>query len=128
MKRQLNPITHIERLQKNRNTSKSFSASIIISDGDDKIFNTIHQTSLENILKKLVVIQSSPRLNFHHNPPIGANRIGVEILVDRVVQPEQNWDFNFLVSVLTLFDMKSRSFQMGSNNSQNSITRKIVLW
>lgn len=69
---------------------KVVAASIVISHCEHQEFNAVYHARLKYILEKLVVHDSTSRLDFDHDISILAKGIGIKKFVDVVVQAKQH--------------------------------------
>ena len=127
MERQFYAIADIKGLKKDRDPSKCVCSAIIVADGNYKVLNTAHQTRLENVFKKLIVIECSSSLYLDNNLSVHTDGIGIEKLVYCVIETKQNRNLDFLVAVLPAFHNESSEFEVRPNNAQNPVARKVVL-
>lgn len=105
---------------------KVVAASIVISHCEHQEFNAVHHARLKYILEKLVVHDSTSRLDFDHDISIFAKGIGIKKFVDVVVQAKQHWYENFSPLGFPRLNRESQRFKPRAEEPQSAVAVQCV--
>ena len=64
--------------------------TILISNGQNKILDIKHHTSLKNVFQKTMVFSSLTRLNFYNSSPILTYCVGIKRFINFIIDSKQN--------------------------------------
>lgn len=73
---------------------KIIMSPIVIANSEDKVLNIVHEACLKYIFEKLVVYYSSTSFDFKNDCAICAEAVGIERLVNVVIQPKEDRNGN----------------------------------
>src|SRR5260370_31064976 len=110
--REQQPIANVKRLQKGMHNLKVVMSPIVIPYGEDKVFNIVHEASLENVFEELVGHNCPAGFYLKNDPTIGTQAVGIERFVDMVIQSKEHRNRNLQTSGFSGFNAESKFLQM----------------
>ena len=117
----MKPPANIQRLKKTLNLGKIIRIAICVTDSYGKVKNIVHHACLENILKKLIVVNGPTCLDLKNPSSTGSMGVSVKTLQYLTFAPKKDGDDYFVFDGLPFLDPKSKFFKTWTESSHNNV-------
>lgn len=124
--RQLQPITRIESVKEPSGSLEVVCPSIVIAESHGELGDPVHHAGLEQVLKELVVHDSTAGLDLQDKA--GGLVVGVRLegLLELPVEPEEDGDLDLLPEGLAGLDAEPEIHERPGEGGKDSVARQVV--